>query len=203
MRSATLLHTILLLRRGQLSTPRDRVAAKGNSTAAGSSKTATTRINHRKTTSSAAPSSVSQIPHLAKIGLDLPPLAHYGGLLDLQVGEDLRFDRELVGKAVAFGLPSVGVHGAEVRRWHRSQGGPRLKPGACDKPSTTTVELRAPRDAVLLPASSAAANAPWKFRLMRASTGSPCQASGVIRRQQWRDAVFSPKKSSPSFPPHA
>jgi hypothetical protein len=129
LRSATLLHTILLLRRGQLSTPRDRVVAKSNSTLAGSSNSAATRINHCKTTSSATPSSVSQIPHLAKVGLDLRALACYGGLLDFQVGEDLRFDRELVGKAVAFGLPAVGGHGAEVRQWHRSQGNPRAKAG--------------------------------------------------------------------------
>jgi hypothetical protein len=38
----------------------------------------------------------------------------YSGLLDLQVGESFRLDRELVGKAVALGLPSLVVRGAEV-----------------------------------------------------------------------------------------
>jgi hypothetical protein len=38
------------------------------------------------------------------------------GLLDLQVGEDLRLDRELVGEFVALGLPPLVVRGAETRR---------------------------------------------------------------------------------------
>ncbi len=46
-----------------------------------------------------------QIPRRVKIGLDLPTLALHRGLLDLQVGKGLRLDRELVGKAVAIGLP--------------------------------------------------------------------------------------------------
>jgi hypothetical protein len=37
-----------------------------------------------------------------------------GGLLDLQVGEGHRLDRELVGEAVALGLPSFVVRGAEL-----------------------------------------------------------------------------------------
>jgi hypothetical protein len=43
---------------------------------------------------------------VAQVSLDLPALAIYGGLLDLQVGKGLRLDRELVSKAVALGLPS-------------------------------------------------------------------------------------------------
>jgi len=46
-----------------------------------------------------------QIPHRAQIGLDSAALALDGGLLDLQVGEDLRLNRDLVGKVVALGLP--------------------------------------------------------------------------------------------------
>jgi hypothetical protein len=38
----------------------------------------------------------------------------HGGLFNFQVGEGLRLDRELVGKAVAFGLPSFVVRGAEL-----------------------------------------------------------------------------------------
>jgi hypothetical protein len=47
-----------------------------------------------------------QIFDRPQVSLDLPALALDGGLLDLQVGEDLRLNRELVGKAVALGLPS-------------------------------------------------------------------------------------------------
>jgi hypothetical protein len=43
-----------------------------------------------------------EIFHRTKIGLDLPALALDGGLLDLQIGEGLRLDREPLGKAVAF-----------------------------------------------------------------------------------------------------
>jgi hypothetical protein len=46
----------------------------------------------------------------------------YSGLLDLQVGESFRLDRELVGKAVALGLPSLVVRGAEVGDRRRAQG---------------------------------------------------------------------------------
>jgi hypothetical protein len=42
-----------------------------------------------------------QIPHRAKVGLDRAALALSRGLFDLEVGEDLRLDRELVGKTVA------------------------------------------------------------------------------------------------------
>jgi len=58
----------------------------------------------------------------------------YSGLLDLQVGDGLRLDRELVGEAVALGLPSFVVRGAELgdrrllkvmarieRRWGRRE----------------------------------------------------------------------------------
>jgi hypothetical protein len=41
-------------------------------------------------------------------------LALHSGLLDLQVGEGLRLDRELVGKTIALGLPSFVVRGAEL-----------------------------------------------------------------------------------------
>jgi hypothetical protein len=40
------------------------------------------------------------------------PLPFVGGLLDLQVGEGLRLDREPVGEAVALGLPPFVVPGA-------------------------------------------------------------------------------------------
>jgi len=47
-----------------------------------------------------------EVTHWTEAGLDLPPLALEGGLLDLQVGEGLRLYRELVGEAVALRLPS-------------------------------------------------------------------------------------------------
>jgi hypothetical protein len=40
--------------------------------------------------------------------------ALYSGFLDLQVGEDLRLDSELVDEAGAVGLPSFVVRGAEL-----------------------------------------------------------------------------------------
>jgi hypothetical protein len=49
-----------------------------------------------------------QIADRIKVGLDLPALALDGGLFNFQVGKGLRLDRELVGKAVALGLPSRG-----------------------------------------------------------------------------------------------
>ena len=52
-----------------------------------------------------------QIPHRAQVGLDRPPLAVDRGLLDFQVGQGLRLNRELVGKAVALGLPPFVVCG--------------------------------------------------------------------------------------------
>ena len=55
-----------------------------------------------------------EIPDRAQVGLRNVPVAVDLGLLDLQVGEDLRLDRKLVGKAVALGLPSLVVRGAEV-----------------------------------------------------------------------------------------
>jgi hypothetical protein len=63
-----------------------------------------------------------QIANRAKIGLDGAALALDGGLLDLQVGEGLRLDRELVGKAVALRLPPFVVRGAELRDRRRAQG---------------------------------------------------------------------------------
>jgi hypothetical protein len=56
----------------------------------------------------------SQIAQGAKIGLDGAALALNSGLLDFQVGEGLRLDCELVGKAVALGLPSFDVCGAKL-----------------------------------------------------------------------------------------
>jgi len=55
-----------------------------------------------------------QILHRTKIGLDDATLALHSGLLDLQIGEGLRLDRELVGKVVALGLSSLVVRGAEL-----------------------------------------------------------------------------------------
>jgi hypothetical protein len=55
---------------------------------------------------------VVQIFHGTKVSLDGTTLALHSGLLDLQVGEGLGLDRELVGKAVALGLPSFVVRGA-------------------------------------------------------------------------------------------
>ena len=55
-----------------------------------------------------------QIADRVQICLHLAPLALYGGLLHLQVGEGFRLDRELVGKAVALGLPSFVLRGAEL-----------------------------------------------------------------------------------------
>jgi hypothetical protein len=50
-----------------------------------------------------------EIFHRTKIGLDDAALALHRRLLDLQVGEGLCLDRELVGKAVTLGLPSFVV----------------------------------------------------------------------------------------------
>ena len=55
-----------------------------------------------------------QIAHRTQVGLCHPPIAVDLGLLDLQVGEDLRLDRKLVGKAVALGVPSFVVCSAEL-----------------------------------------------------------------------------------------
>ncbi len=49
-----------------------------------------------------------------EVGVDGATLAIHSGLLNLQVGECVRLDRELVGKAVALGLPSFVVRGAEL-----------------------------------------------------------------------------------------
>jgi hypothetical protein len=51
-----------------------------------------------------APSSVARY-RTGQVSLDLPVLALDGGLLNLQVGEDLRLDQELVGNAVR--LPEI------------------------------------------------------------------------------------------------
>ncbi len=53
-------------------------------------------------------------PDGPQVRLDLAPLALHSGLLDLQVGEGLRLDRELVREAVALGLPPFVVRGAEL-----------------------------------------------------------------------------------------
>jgi len=55
-----------------------------------------------------------EIFHRTKISLDGATLAFNGGLPNFQVGEDLRLDRELVGKVVALGLSSLVVRGAEL-----------------------------------------------------------------------------------------
>jgi hypothetical protein len=55
-----------------------------------------------------------EVTHWTEAGLDLPPLALEGGLLDLQVGEGLRLDPEHIGKTIALGLPSFVVRGAEL-----------------------------------------------------------------------------------------
>jgi hypothetical protein len=62
-----------------------------------------------------------QISHWAKVRLDSTALAVHNSLLDLQVGEGLRLDRELVGKAVALGLPSF-VRGGAIGDRRRGQG---------------------------------------------------------------------------------
>jgi hypothetical protein len=49
----------------------------------------------------------SEIFHPAKVGFDDAALALDGRLLDLQVGEGLRLDREPVGEAV--NAPTVGA----------------------------------------------------------------------------------------------
>ena len=49
-----------------------------------------------------------------EIGVNGAAFTLDGGLLDLQVGEGLRLDRELVGKTVALGLLSFVVRGAEL-----------------------------------------------------------------------------------------
>ena len=82
----------------------------------GTSSSATMRMNQRSTVSLSAPMSVA-------VGrLDNAPLALHSGLLDLQVGQRLRLDRKLVGKAVALGLPSFVVRGAELGDRRRAQG---------------------------------------------------------------------------------
>jgi hypothetical protein len=55
-----------------------------------------------------------QVSNRAKIGVDGAAFTLDGGLLNLQVSEGLRLDRELVGKAVALGLSSLVVRGAEL-----------------------------------------------------------------------------------------
>src|SRR5882672_254936 len=57
-----------------------------------------------------------------EIGVDGAALALHSGLLDLQVDEGLRVNRELAGKAVALGLPSFVVRGAELGDRRRAQG---------------------------------------------------------------------------------
>jgi len=49
-----------------------------------------------------------------EIGLNHTAFPIRSALLDLQVDESLRLDRELIGKAVALGLPSFVVRGAEL-----------------------------------------------------------------------------------------
>ena len=55
-----------------------------------------------------------EIPHRAQVGLDGPILILDGGLLDVQIGAGLSLDRRLVSKAIALGLPSFVVSGAEL-----------------------------------------------------------------------------------------
>jgi hypothetical protein len=55
-----------------------------------------------------------KISYGPEIGLDGATLALHRGFLDLQVGEGLRLDGKLVGKAVALGLPSLVVRSAEL-----------------------------------------------------------------------------------------
>jgi hypothetical protein len=50
-----------------------------------------------------------EVPHRAKVGLDGAALALDTRLLDFQISEGLRLDRELVGKASALDLPSFVV----------------------------------------------------------------------------------------------
>jgi len=58
--------------------------------------------------------SFRRVADRAQIGFDRATHGLHRGLLDLQVGEGLCLDRELVRKAVALGLPSLVVRGAEL-----------------------------------------------------------------------------------------
>jgi hypothetical protein len=79
--------------------------------------------NHRRTASLSEPICVARSrTHRAKISLDGTALSLHNGLIDLQVGEGLRLDREPVGEAVALGLPSFVVRGAELGDRRRAQG---------------------------------------------------------------------------------
>jgi len=71
-------------------------------------------MNHRSTTSSAWPSRVARYFTGPRSASTVLAFTLDGGLLDLQVGEGHRLDRELVGEAVALGLPSFVVRGAEL-----------------------------------------------------------------------------------------
>jgi hypothetical protein len=93
---------------------RVRVAANSNSTAAGSSSSATTRIEPPQHCLVGLAEEGGEIFHRTEIGLDSTTLALHSGLFDLQVGEGLRLDRELVREAVALGLPPFVVRGAEL-----------------------------------------------------------------------------------------
>jgi len=55
-----------------------------------------------------------EIFHRTKISLDGATLALHSGPLDLQVGEGLRLNHQLVGKAVALGLPSSAARSLEI-----------------------------------------------------------------------------------------
>jgi hypothetical protein len=71
-------------------------------------------MNHRSTTLVGLAEQGGEIFHRTKICLNGATLALHSDLLDLQVGEGLRLDRKLVGKAAALGLPSFVVRGAEL-----------------------------------------------------------------------------------------
>jgi hypothetical protein len=92
---------------------RVRVAAKSNSTAVGSSSSATTRMNHRKTTSLATLRRVARYFHGAEIGLDSAALAS-SGPLDPQFSEGLCLDHEHVGEAVALTCHRLSSSGVEL-----------------------------------------------------------------------------------------
>jgi hypothetical protein len=90
------------------------LAAKSKSTAAGSSSSATTRMNHRIRPPRWQTPRRGQDISWAGDRLDSATLALRSGPLDPQVGEGRCLDRELADKAVALGLPSSAALSLEI-----------------------------------------------------------------------------------------
>jgi len=92
-----------------------------------------------------------------------PPLALHSDLLDLQIGEGLRLDRELVGKAIAFGLPSFVLRGAKLGGCSE---GCRLGIDGCGGPWRAGAR-RLRRSSYMRPISSSVTGRPLQQRASR------------------------------------